>query len=186
MLAFRHVLPPAAKDDSKARPGLTPVRAGPGGRVYHGPMGRGRSTDAEDATAPHDEDPERPGPTDALRLLAIAIAAIAAMVAIAVDWESPLRVALTLAVFLFVPGLALAELLEIRDPVQRLAIATGASLAIETLVAVALLYAGLFSAEAASAVVVGLTCVALLAAVLWRDRRVPGRAPDTEPHRAAT
>lgn len=151
-----------------------------------GPMDRARSTDAEDAAPPQDEGPRSVRPADALRLLAIAMAAMAAMAAIAADWDSPLRVALTLALFFFVPGLALAELLEIGDPLQRLAIATSASLAIETLVAVALLYAGLFSAEAASAVIVGLTCAALLAAALSRDWRVPGKAPDAAPRRAAT
>jgi len=146
-------------------------------------MDPARSFEVGAAPALRDEGLARLGPADAARLLAIAIAAIAALVAIAADWESPFRVALVLAFFLFVPGLALAELLEIADPVQRLAIATAASLAIETLVAVGLVYAGLYSAEAASAVVVGLTCVALLAAVLRRGR---GQAPDTEPPHAAT
>lgn len=123
---------------------------------------------------------------DTLRLLGIALAALAAMAAIAADWESPARVALTLAFVLFVPGLALAELLEIRDPLQRLAIATSASLAIETLLVLALLYAGLFSTEAASAVVTGLTCVALLAVVRRRGWRRPGQVPDTETRRVAT
>lgn len=178
--------PGAAKHDSKRRRSSAQALTGPGGRVYHGPMARGRRIDAERAAAPHDGIPAGPGVPDALRLLTIAITAIAALAVIAVDWESPLRVALTLAFFLFVPGLALAELLQIRDPLQRLAIATSASLAVETLVAVALLYAGLFSAEAASAVVVGLTFVTLVAAALGRDRRVPDRAPDTEPGGAAT
>jgi len=149
-------------------------------------MGRAPSTEAQDAAVAPDDAAERARPANALRLVSIAIVAIAAMALIAVGWDSPVRVAVTLAFFLFVPGLALAELLMIRDPVHRLAIATSASLAIETLVAVALIYAGVFSAEAASAVVVGLTLAALIAAGLTRNWRMPAKAPDNEPRHAAT
>jgi uncharacterized membrane protein len=111
----------------------------------------------------------------ALRLVAIAIAACAAMAAVAADWQSPLRTGLVIAFALFVPGLAVAELLQIEDAMQRLAIATGASIAIETLVAVVLLYTGLFSAGTACVVVFAITCVTLLAAVVRGLLRPPGR-----------
>ena len=69
-------------------------------------------------------------------LAAVAIVAILATIAVALDWDSPLRVVLVLLFLVFGPGLAIAELLRIRDPVAQIALATAASLAIETIVAV--------------------------------------------------
>lgn len=97
-------------------------------------------------------------------MLALVSAACAA--AFAADWQSPLRVALSLAFLLFVPGLAIADLLGVTDHLERLAIATGASLALETLVAVALIYAGVFSGGLALGIVVGVTLVAAAGGVL--------------------
>lgn len=108
-----------------------------------------------------------------VRLAALALMSLLTLTVVALDWESPIRTALTLVFALFVPGLALGELLGIRDPAQLLALATAASLAVETLVAVGLLYAGLFSALAAIAIVVGLTLLAVAASVLRRDRAAP-------------
>jgi uncharacterized membrane protein len=136
----------------------------------------------EGGPEPRRDSPISPRLARGLRLLALALAATATMAAIARDWQSPVRTALTLAFALFVPGLALAELLEIEDTMQRLAIATGASIAVETLVAVALLYTGLFSADAACAVIFGLTCVTLLAAALRGLWRASGRPDAGSPH----
>ena len=108
------------------------------------------------------------GPADVRRLLAIVVAAIAVLVAVTIDWQSPVRVVLTLGFLLFVPGLAITELLAITDVAQRVTLAIGASLALETLVAVSLRYSWLFSAEAAVDILVGVTCVAVLIAVLRR------------------
>jgi uncharacterized membrane protein len=58
----------------------------------------------------------------------------------------------------------------VRDRVQRLAIATGVSLAVETLVGLALLYAGAYSPGLTFAIVLALTAV-LLAAAFARGRR---------------
>ncbi|MDX6676921.1 MAG: hypothetical protein QOE31_973 [Solirubrobacteraceae bacterium] len=129
--------------------------------------------DHEGAPPPHDDAGAPLRAVDALRLLAIGLAAILAMIAIAAEWDSPVRAVLTFALVLFLPGLAIGELLEIRDPVQRLALATGASLALATLVAVALFYAVRFSAETATGVLVGVTWIALIAALLRRMLRGP-------------
>ena len=115
---------------------------------------------------------------DVVRLVAIAVFAIATLLAVTGDWDSPIRVALTIAFLLFGPGLALAELLEIDDPVRRLALATGASLALETLIATALLYAEVFSAAAVCGIIVGLTCLALLGAAWRRGLGAGGPAAD--------
>ena len=99
-----------------------------------------------------------------LRLVGLALVTSAAALAFATNWESPIRVGLLLSFMLFVPGLVLAELLEIPDPVQKLAIAAAASLAVETLIGTALVYARVFSAGLAFAVVVGITVAAVAAA----------------------
>lgn len=133
----------------------------------------------EGTSTPREQHPGGLDATAAVRLGVLALVAIAAMAAVAADWQSPLRTALVIGFALFVPGLALAELLEIEDRAQRLAIAIGASLAIETLVTVALLYTGLFSADVACAVIFGLTFVTLVAAVirgLWRPPDRPAAA----------
>lgn len=148
-------------------------------------MTSAQSTDGIGISMPGDDDPTiHLG--DTLRLIGMTVAALAVLIAVLTDWSSPVRAALTLAFLLFVPGLALTELLEIRDPVQRLALATAASLAVETLVAVALLYAGLFSAEAVIAVVVGITCFAVLGALLRRGHGAGGPAAGLESRGVAT
>jgi hypothetical protein len=106
----------------------------------------------------------------------------AAAAVFAAGWHSPVRVVLALAFLLFCPGLALAELLDVREPVLQLALATGASLALETLVGVALLYAGVYSAELAFAVVLALSAAILAAAVVRAVRTTrPVRDEHTVP-----
>ena len=116
----------------------------------------------------------------ALRVVAVAVVTLAATLAFAADWQSPVRVVLVISFLLLAPGLAVAESLEIRGPSQQLMIAAGASLAIDTLVATSLLYADLFSGEMALAVVVVFTLAALLVAGL-RIRRSPTSVPDPAP-----
>ena len=146
-----------------------------------------RPANVEAAPAPR-EDPLALGRADALRLAAIALTACAAMLAVATDWQSPLRAALVLVFLLVVPGLALGELVEIDDPIRRLALAIGASLAIDTLVAVTLFYLELYSVETAMAIVTAITIAAVLATVLRRSRRprTPRRLPDSAPRRAVS
>jgi uncharacterized membrane protein len=97
---------------------------------------------------------------------AILLVGGAAAAVFAGGWHSPVRVVLALAFLLFGPGLALAELLDIREPVQRLALATAASLALETLVGVALVYAGAYSGELAFAIVLAISAAILAVAVV--------------------
>jgi hypothetical protein len=83
------------------------------------------------STLPSDSgDPERPD-AGSRRVIAWSIATllitVASVLAVVVDWRSPVRTVLALAFLLFAPGLALAELLAIREPVQRLALVAGAS-----------------------------------------------------------
>jgi hypothetical protein len=101
-----------------------------------------------------------------LRSAAIATLALAALALFLADWQSPARTAVEVVFLFFGPGLALTELLPVGDVALRLAIATGASLAADTLVAVALLYAVGLSAEPALAVLVGLTLATVTAANL--------------------
>jgi uncharacterized membrane protein len=108
-----------------------------------------------------------------LRSGVLSVLAISATVAFASGWESPLRTGLVLIFLLFVPGLALVELLEVRDPLFQVALATGVSLALETVAGVTLEYAGAFSAERTMAVVVCLTLAALVVTMVRASR---GRA----------
>lgn len=94
------------------------------------------------------------------------LAAVACVAAFATDLDGPLRTVVALGFLLFVPGLAVAELLPVEGAAQRVAIATGISLGLETLIAVTLIYAGVYSAGLALGIVVGVTFAAILAALL--------------------
>lgn len=111
-----------------------------------------------------------------LRAAAILLLTSGCVVAIATLSNSPIRAVLSLSFLLFGPGLALAELLEIRDLAQRVAIATAASLSSATLVAVALVYAHAFTLSLAIGILAALTVSAVGVAVLRarRSRFGPG------------
>jgi hypothetical protein len=112
----------------------------------------------------------RVAPVTRARAAAIVLLAAAALIVYLVDWRSPVRTTVALAFLLVGPGLAITELLAIEDPVMRLAIASGASLAVDTLVAVALLYAHHFSPELALVLLVGFTAAAVAAAIVRAAR----------------
>lgn len=106
----------------------------------------------------------------ALRAAVILLITAGCAVSVATAWISPVRVAFSLAFLLFGPGLALTELLQIRDIAQRFAIATPVSLGLETLLALTLVYAGAFSIRLAIAILATFTVVTL-AVALVRIRR---------------
>jgi uncharacterized membrane protein len=123
-----------------------------------------------------------PGPRFWLLARAALIVAltVGCITAVAYDWVSPIRAALALGFLLFCPGLALAEVLEIRDLAQRLAIATGASLALDALLSLLLIYLGAFSIPLAVSILGALT-LAALAAGLVRALLHPRRDKAAEP-----
>lgn len=98
--------------------------------------------------------------------IGLLLATGACVVAFAADVQGPVRTVVALGFLLFVPGLALAELLPVQGLAQRLAIATGASLALETLIAVTLIYAGAYTTGLTLAIVAAITLAALLAALV--------------------
>ena len=100
-----------------------------------------------------------------LRSGALLLVAAGAMAAFTAEWRSPLRTALALAFLLFVPGLAVTEVLDVRAPIQRLALAPATSLGLEAVVCLVLLYAGAFSVELALSVIAALSGALLLAAM---------------------
>src|SRR5438132_8486923 len=112
----------------------------------HGPAsGRAPQAADEPEAAPTHELPalgtEQPPPRAPGRLsLAILFVTVASVVAVVADWRSPVRSVLALGFLLFAPGLALTEMLAIREPFERLALIAAGSLALETVVAVPLLY----------------------------------------------
>ena len=116
--------------------------------------------------------------------LAAVVLLVLASIAVAVDLESPLRTAVTIAFLAFAPGIAIAGLLALRDPVEQISIAVGASFAIDTLVAISLLYLELYSYELAFGIVAGITAAALAAGLL-RAVRGPSRVK-LPPGHAAT
>jgi uncharacterized membrane protein len=118
-------------------------------------------------------------PLDAAAALA---AGVVAGVLIALGWDSPVRVALALAFLLFGPGLAMAELLLVSDGALRLAVATGFSLALETLVGLALVYAGAYTAGLAFTIVLAFAGIVFVLALV---RRPPGSAASGGQPRAA-
>ena len=93
----------------------------------------------------------------------------------ALGWVSPVRVVVALGFLLVGPGLAVTELLDVRDLAQRLAIATAVSLAVEALVGLALLYAGAYSPGLTFAIVLALTAVLLAVALVRTSRGAPAR-----------
>jgi hypothetical protein len=86
--------------------------------------------------------------------------------AVVTGWTSPVRVVFSLGFLILAPGLALAELLELSDLAQRLTIAIGASLALDALVAMTLLYAGAYSARLAVGILAALTLTVLAVALV--------------------
>jgi uncharacterized membrane protein len=104
------------------------------------------------------------------------------LAAVATGWVSPVRVVLALGFLLFCPGLALAEVLDIRDLARRLAIAIGASLALDTLLSLLLVYAGAFSISVTVSILAALTLTALSAGLVRALTR-PRLARADEPAR---
>jgi uncharacterized membrane protein len=106
----------------------------------------------------------------------VALSAVCAAV-VAAGWHSPVRVVVAIAFVLIVPGLAAAELLDIHELMQKLSVATAASLSIDALVAMILLYARLWSIGRALAILIALTMLMLAgaAARVWRDPAAGGR-----------
>jgi uncharacterized membrane protein len=104
-------------------------------------------------------------------LPAAAVAAGAATWALAESgWHSPVRSALALLYLLLGPGVAVTDLLGIEEVALRLSLSFAASVAVDTLVAVTLIYAGAFTTASALGVLVLITAAAA-AAGQW----VPGR-----------
>jgi uncharacterized membrane protein len=99
----------------------------------------------------------------------VVVVTVLAAAAYVTAWQSPVRLAAALAFMLVGPGLALSDLIQTRDPWHRLLLAISGSLAVETLIAVALVYAGRFTPERAFAILAIFT-VALAVAAVIRER----------------
>jgi comEA protein len=83
----------------------------------------------------------RPAVIDA----AVVLSALAAGVVGVLDLAVPLRSVLIISFVLVGPGAAVVQLIDLRDLAAAIAIAVGVSIALATLVASAMLYAGIFS-----------------------------------------
>ena len=137
---------------------------GAGSRAYHGRMSSRAIT-------------QSPLPDWALPAGVTVTGAVAAITIVA-DLDSPLRALFVLTFLFFGPGLALTGLLQMPDLAQRFALAAAASLAVDVIVAVTLLYLAIYTYELGFAIVAAITAVALVAGL----RRAPHGPPD-EPRR---
>src|SRR5204862_2625770 len=124
----------ATAEHLRAVAGLLPgLLYGLGAR--RGGKGRTHRVTTTDPAAAHSADAQ-PAPAEpglrgmTLRATAVVLIRTAALLAVAADWHSPVRSVLALGFLLFAPGLALTEMLAIREPIQRLALATAGSLAV--------------------------------------------------------
>ena len=91
----------------------------------------------------------------------IAGSAAASLVVVGLGWDNPVRSLVVLWFLCTCPGLAVLHPLELPDAVTGLALVVPLSLAIDALVAIALLYAGFWSATLALVIVAVVTFVAL-------------------------
>lgn len=73
------------------------------------------------------------------------------------DVRSPLRVLVSLSFLLVCPGMAIVRHWRLRAPIVELALATGLSVALATLVAGVMLYAGVWSMELGLLLLAGIT-----------------------------
>lgn len=106
-----------------------------------------------------------PGPTALGFAVAVAVAAL-------LGDASTGRTLIVAAFLLLGPGLALVGLLEIEDPWALLALAFGASVALDTAVALMLFYVTGWSPGAGLAIVVAVTVAAALAQTLRAAREM--------------
>jgi hypothetical protein len=153
----------------------SPVSAKPEREVVTEPDNLAPRSDSPEASTAPDKSPRLDSYRYALSsvrsryLMLLGFTAVAAA-SYSTNWHSPVRVAVTVVFLLFLPGLALAELAPLTQPVERLVVAIGVSLALETLLAVAFLYAGLFTPGRVFAVVLVATA-AFTAVVAFRARQ---------------
>jgi uncharacterized membrane protein len=125
---------------------------------------------------------------------AVTVIGIVAAITIAAGLDSPLRAVFVLTFLFFGPGLALTGLLQMPDLAQRFALAAAASLAVDVIVAVTLLYLAIYTYELGFAIVAAITAAALIAGRLQAqeppdeptlfDRVDDDDDPDSDPDRA--
>jgi uncharacterized membrane protein len=101
----------------------------------------------------------------------VVVLAAAAMALTLADVHSPARAAIVLAFVLVAPGLAIVRPIGMRDPMVELMLAVAVSVALDTLAASAILYAGAWSPNLILAVVAAITLAATAVGLLVERRR---------------
>ena len=86
--------------------------------------------------------------------LAVVVGGLAAIAASFADAPTQVRVPLVLAFALIGPGAAIVPILELHDPLGEFTLALGVSLAVDVVVACAMLYAHAWAPEAGLAILV--------------------------------
>jgi O-antigen/teichoic acid export membrane protein len=106
----------------------------------------------------------------------ITVTAALAILSLSTPVSLGVRPLLTIGFLLFCPGMAFIQLLQFKDLVQELVLAVALSLALDLLVAAAILYAGLWSPTLIMLILVGLSIIGVLChLLLWYGVRRPLR-----------
>ena len=130
---------------------------------------RGVSAPAKLGAVPRTAAARRTGPSRVVVVGGVgAIGAITCVLS-AAGSGSPIRTAAALAFLLLGPGLVIGELLELADTALRVSVAFAGSVAVDTLVAVVLIYGDWYSGGTGLAIIFGLTIVGAL--VVLRSER---------------
>ncbi|CAA9570966.1 MAG: hypothetical protein AVDCRST_MAG49-3609 [uncultured Thermomicrobiales bacterium] len=86
------------------------------------------------------------------------------------DVESPVRSAVSLWFLIACPGMAVVRLIGVGETAVELTLAVALSLALDTLVAMVMLYAGMWSPEGSLAVLIGVSLVGAGLQILRTER----------------
>jgi hypothetical protein len=125
-------------------------------------------------------------PADTVQWLAFAAASAgASYLAVLMNAPVAFRATVTLLFLFFVPGLAIVRFLRLTDPLLLVTLAVGTSLALDALVSITMLYAGVWSPRIALAIIAGIgVFAALIEAVAARVGRIVsvGPEPSTAKH----
>jgi hypothetical protein len=112
----------------------------------------------------------RAGSSPWLRPVIVIVLSIVALVASAVAIAPSVRVVALLLFMIFGPGLGLVGLLGIKDLWRELSLVIGVSLAVDLMVASALVYGGNRSSGAALALLIGIALVGAVGQVVRRTQ----------------
>lgn len=102
--------------------------------------------------------------------LIIAVSSLGTAIVTFGDVESPVRPLIAFWFLLICPGMAIVPFLGIREGISQLTLAIALSLALDALVSISLLYAGLWSPDIMLAVLISVSLTGAALQILWLGR----------------